>query len=451
VIQATTKQPRYGLGLVLIAIFASVAFLLGSAGSAKASEEHQFCSGKNLAPGVGCYSGFWYMNAAYANSPNGPVCIFLFERGNCMSTANEGVYIGANNPYGYYDRALIFHPENQAGTFKVYGTFWTAEPAQQSPPPPPPPPPPPSTYRYMFGASNGSGISSWNSILSGMSLPDGTRAGDFTGDGKADIVSVEPEGNGKYRYMLGSSSGSAVSSWTQVLSGMGQPKTMSVGDFTGDGKADIVSAEPSGSSYRFMLGTSNGTGVSSWSQVIAGLSEPKAASVGDFSGDGIADIVSVESEGNGKYRYMLGKSSGSAVSSWTQVLSGMSEVKALALGDFTGDGKSDILAVEPEGNGKFRYMLGKSAGTTVSSWTQVLSGMGQPKTMSVGDFTGDGKDDIVSAEPSGSSYRFMLGTSNGTGVSSWSQVLGGLAEPKAAPIGDFSGDGRIDIISVEEQ
>ena len=42
--------------------------------------------------------------------------------------------------------------------------------------------------------------------------------GDLTGDGKADLIAVEAESGGSYHYMLGTSSGSGVSSWTPVQS-----------------------------------------------------------------------------------------------------------------------------------------------------------------------------------------------------------------------------------------
>ena len=103
-----------------------------------------------------------------------------------------------------------------------------------------------SSYRYMLGTSSGGGVSSWNTVLS-ASPPAEVGSGDFNGDGKTDIVSVEPEGGATYRYMLGISSGSGVSSWSKVLSGMSQPTVIGVGDFTGDGKADIVAVEPDGS------------------------------------------------------------------------------------------------------------------------------------------------------------------------------------------------------------
>jgi hypothetical protein len=232
-----------------------------------------------------------------------------------------------------------------------------------------------------------------------MSLPSSMALGDFTGDGKADIVSVEPDGTGKYRYMLGISSGAGVTSWSTILPGMSLPSSMALGDFTGDGKADIVSVEPDGTGkYRYMLGTSSGAGVSSWTPILSGMGLPSRMALGDFTGDGKADIVSVEPEGNGKYRYMLGTSSGSGVSSWGMILPGMGLPSRMAVGDFTGDKKADIVSVEPEGNGKYRYMLGTSSGAGVSSWNPVLPGMSEPSFFNLGDLTGDGKADIVSVE-----------------------------------------------------
>ncbi len=311
-----------------------------------------------------------------------------------------------------------------------------------------------SPPRYMLGTSNGAGTASWVSTLAEISLPTGMSGADFTGDGKADIVAAESEGNGKYRYMLGTSNGTGIASWSQLISGMSQPAGFSVADFTGDGKADIVAAESEGNGkYRYMLGTSNGTGIASWSQLISGMSQPAGFSVADFTGDGKADIVAAESEGNGKYRYMLGTSGGTNISKWNQLISGMSQPVGFSVADFTGDGKADIVAAESEGaNGKYRYMLGTSNGTGISSWNQLLNGKSQPVGFSVADFTGDGKADIVAAESEGGNnkYRYMLGTSSGTGISKWSQLLGTMSQPVGFSVADFTGDGKADIVASEQ-
>jgi hypothetical protein len=309
-------------------------------------------------------------------------------------------------------------------------------------------------FRFMLGLSNGAGIGSWSQVMSEMSGPYLFNLGDFTGDGKADIVSLESDGSGKYRYMLGTSNGSGVAGWSELLGGMGLAVRSDLGDLTGDGKADIVSVETeSTGSYSYRLGVSSGSGVSGWNQIVSWMRTPREADVGDINGDGKSDVVSVESEGGSKYRYQVGFSGVSGiVSNWKTVLTGMGQPSALALGDLTGDGKADIVAVEPEGSGKYRYMLGTSSGTGISSWSSILTGMGLPTRMDLGDFSGDGKADIVAFEPDGSgAYRIMRGLSNGSGISSWSQVLGGLGYPSKAAVGDLTGDGKADVVSVESQ
>ncbi|MGE5335963.1 MAG: FG-GAP repeat domain-containing protein [Nitrososphaerota archaeon] len=325
----------------------------------------------------------------------------------CSGGPNEGVY-------NYSPEGKIQAPaeiDNHAwGENTVFGFVGDCsspcggsgeESGGGSEPPVPPQEPQPevAVYRYMLGTSAGESIASWGTMLTGMSEAKAMSLGDMTGDGKSDIVSVEPEGTGSYRYMLGTSAGENIASWSKILGGMSVPIRLGVGDFTGDGKADILALESEGNGqYRYMLGTSNGGGVSSWKKILGGMSEAKLMSVGDFTGDGKADILALESEGNGKYRYMLGVSSGAGISSWKQVLGGMSEAKAMSVRDMTGDGKADIISVEPEGNGHYRYMLGRSSGGGVATWKQVLGGMSEPKAMSAGDFTGDGKADIVSVE-----------------------------------------------------
>jgi hypothetical protein len=210
-----------------------------------------------------------------------------------VGAAGIGVYYNAN---GNWDLRQGVSGGNPDISFQYGGSAWapivgdwdgngsdTAGARSNDPP------------TYMIGTSNGTAISSWSATLSELSLPAETSAGDFTGDGKADVVVTEPDTGGKYRYVLGTSSGSGISSWNLLKSGMSQPVPFALADFTGDGKADIVAAESEGNGkYRFMLGTSNGSAVSSWNQLMSGMSQPVGFSVSDFTGDGKADVVAAE-------------------------------------------------------------------------------------------------------------------------------------------------------------
>jgi len=109
----------------------------------------------------------------------------------------------------------------------------------------------------------------------------------------------------------------------------------------------------------------------------------------------------------------------------------------------TGDKKADIIAIEPNSDGSSRYMFGKSNGTSSFSWGYTnLKNMGKPQSMQLGDVTGDGKADIVAVEvPAGQPARYMLGKSNGNGTFSWSYTnLRSMGVPYIFCIDDVTGN-----------
>jgi uncharacterized protein YegP (UPF0339 family) len=441
---------RMPLALGAISLMGALILLLGAGIQSAQATEYQFCWGKKLAGyQSGCQGPQRYYSAAYANADKAGVCLFIWDRlSGCLKNPNEGVYDNYGDGYGHLSQPQIVNWSLANVTATVYGIGWDGPPPPESPPPPPPPV---TQYRYMLGTSTGSGVSSWQQILSGMGAAQATGAGDISGDGKADLVTIEDEGNGKYRYMLGNSNGSGIASWSQILSGMSPVNSLQLGDLTGDGKDDIVAIESEGNGkFRYVLGTSNGSGVSSWKSILTGMGAADDMAVGDFTGDGKEDILTVENDGSGKFRYMLGTSNGSGIASWNQVLSGMGDPLDMELGDVTGDGKADVVSEEPEGTGPCRYMLGTSSGAGISSWKQVLSKMTCAQ-FDVGDFSGDGKADIVAFENAGSGqYRYMLGASNGSGFA-WSQILGGLGPSPKRSLGDVTGDGKADIVGIEQE
>ncbi len=311
-----------------------------------------------------------------------------------------------------------------------------------------------SNYRYMLGVSKGTGTSSWSSIATGVNLHGKMNLADFNGDGKADVVAISSDGKGAFTHKIGLSNGSGISSWETVQTWMNKPSSVKTGDFNGDGKADIVSAEPESSgNYRYRVGFSAGaSGISSWKTVIGGMTPPSWLGVADVNADGKADIIALEPEGNGKYRYMFGISNGTGIASWNNAIGGMSPVSWMRVGDVNGDKKADVVAVEEESNNKYRFMFGLSGGTNISSWFQALGGLGPADKFAVGDFTGDGKADVVSVESEGgSNYRYMLGVSSGSGISSWSKVLGSMSHPSFMDLGDVNGDKKADIVAVEPE
>ena len=175
------------------------------------------------------------------------------------------------------------------------------------------------------------------------------------------------------------------------------------GDFSGDGKPDLLARDGDG---RLLMYRGNGAG-----GVRRARAEPSAAgwgrsrrcfAPGDFSGDGKPDVLARDTDGallmyrgDGDGGWVTGKAEkiGSGWGPFTSILAG---------GDFSGDGKPDVLAVNVRRRAAHvprqrRRRLGhrhRRAG-------RLGLGARSPRSPRGGDFTGDGKADVLARSSDG--------------------------------------------------
>jgi hypothetical protein len=80
--------------------------------------------------------------------------------------------------------------------------------------------------------------------------------------------------------------------------------------------------------------------------------------------------------------------------------------------DFTGDGKADVHATKS--NGDLYLYRGNGTGAFTGAGTRIGTGWGTlTKLLSPGDFTGDGKADLIATKTNGDLYLYR---GNGTGA-----------------------------------
>ena len=83
---------------------------------------------------------------------------------------------------------------------------------------------------------------------------------------------------------------------------------------------------------------------------------------------------------------------------------------SVAVGDFNGDGKADLAVVNDSTSNSVSVLLGNGNGTFQAAVNYGLSASGY--SVAVGDFNGDGKADLAVANHSGVSV--LLGNGNGS-------------------------------------
>ncbi|MEU8788721.1 trypsin-like serine protease [Streptomyces sp. NPDC048643] len=126
---------------------------------------------------------------------------------------------------------------------------------------------------------------------------------------------------------------------------------------------------------------------------------------GDLTGDGLPDILSVDSAG--KLWEYPGKGNGT-FSSRVEVGTGWSQYNSVrGHGDFTGDGKADLIARSKSGSYVYLYKgTGKTGSGAFSSRIKVRTWSSYNAFDAVGDVTGDGKADFLARTSGGTLYLY---------------------------------------------
>ena len=237
------------------------------------------------------------------------------------------------------------------------------------------------------------------------------------------------------------------------------------GDFDGDGRADIITflrdtqpGEPVGD---VVVARSNSWGfpnTSSWSGWFCiGL---ETCAVGDFNGDGIDDVAAfVQSTqsgaGMGDVFVSLSNTASFLTSTkWSDFFCLGGET--CVTGDFNGDGKDDILTFvrdSQSGTGSGDVHVSLSNGSTFqpsSLWHDYFCLAGE--SCAVGDFNGDGKDDIVafvrSTQAGAAAGDVYVALSTGAGFAAsqvWHPYF--CVGNEICRVGDVNGDGKADILT----
>jgi hypothetical protein len=278
---------------------------------------------------------------------------------------------------------------------------------------------------------------------------------DFNQDGKLDLAvancGVDQSCNtGMVSVLLGNGDGTFQPSVNYAAGGW--PIAIACGDFNGDDKVDLVTTSwlgPTANTVSVLLG--NGDGTFQAPVEFATGQYPFAVAVGDFNGDGKLDLVTTSADSLLTVSVLLGNGDGT-FQQFVDYPAGLG-TNWVAVGDFNGDGKLD-LATADNSNAEFgnvAVMLGNGDGSFQAPVEYSVGIL--PMYVAVSDLNKDGKQDLVVDNYCGTescqsvalgSVSVLLGNGDGTFQPSANYVVG--YEPRSTAVADVNGDGNPDLV-----
>lgn len=287
----------------------------------------------------------------------------------------------------------------------------------------------------LFARNVGTGT-----FAAGITLARGTAAqdaalGDFNGDGKIDMYMSSGQ------VTLGNGDGTFSGPQTYSSFGLSFLETI---DLNGDGKLDVISDGSGAGEIVVVLGNGNGS-FKAAATYLTGGTDSRRLAFGDYNGDGKLDVATAGVLDQ-TYSVLLGNGDGSFKrgTSFAGVSGAGLGISAITTGDLNGDGILDLASSGDDnliqialgnGNGTFRAPVSYQSGGASNSADDIR----------LADFNRDGILDAVTASwrsPNGT-INVFLGNANGTFKSATTYASVTYAETLV--VTDINGDGLPDI------
>ena len=291
---------------------------------------------------------------------------------------------------------------------------------------------------------------------------------DLSGDGRHEIVVASAWGIGVLRQsgntlnaVMLAPNGTRFGGW---LLNTADNRLGPAGDFDGDGKAEILITSPwgigvlklSGSTFTALMMAPNGTRFGGW---LLNTGDNRFGPVGDVDGDGRAEILITSPWGIGllklsgsTFTALMMAPNGTRFGGW---LLNTADNHFGRIADYDGDNRAELLVTSPWGLGILEMSGATLAspvmapnGTRIGGW---LLNTLDNRLGPVADFDGDRREEILISSPWGLGILKLAATGltvpmmapNGTRFGGW---LLNTADNRFDMVGDYDGDGRAEIL-----
>jgi hypothetical protein len=268
---------------------------------------------------------------------------------------------------------------------------------------------------------------------------------DLNSDGRQDLVYFGDAKDLIVRYNLGTNGWSEPKRW-HLDDGMMSPNALVTGDLNGDGLADIVMLGDSGTAYFFAQQKDH---TLAEPQKIAYSGTPKAVAIADIDGDGKNDLVFVDFDSANPFRLRRQNASGQLD---PELYFKTPPVRSFWLDNLAGDQINYLVSiVQATGRAEVSQFTRKPAeplsGDFKQGQMQILP-LNKTDAAQRGvlwaDVNGDGRTDLIVAEPESGQLTVYLQQADGTLASA--KTFPSLAGVSQIAVADWNKDGQPDIL-----
>jgi hypothetical protein len=291
------------------------------------------------------------------------------------------------------------------------------------------------------------------SFAYGQPIRDETRAGDYNGDGRDDLLCHNSSTGFKWVDYANANGRFMGSDWSRDAQWCKHDSArLFKGDFDGDGRTDLMCHDIDDGFKWIDYANNNGRFLGTdWSRDAQWCrGDGSKVFVGDFDGDGQDDLLCHNSSNGYKWIDYANNNGEFFGTNWSRDADWcQAEGAELFIGDFNADGRDDMLCHNKINGHKwidYADSNGRFLGTNTHHNTAWCSSVGEE--LFVGDFDGDGRDDLLCHGASTGFKWVDYADGNGrfTGTN-WSRDANWCAgSTERLSVGDYNGDGRDDLM-----
>ncbi|MBA3913147.1 MAG: VCBS repeat-containing protein, partial [Acidobacteriales bacterium] len=284
-------------------------------------------------------------------------------------------------------------------------------------------------------ANTGGGLFNVRQGVTVGNMPNGIAVSDYNGDGVLDMA-VADRGDNQVLLLRGNGDGTFTNANNPVTVGA-KPSSIITVDLNKDGILDLVTTNASDNTVSVALGTGSGTFGAARSAKVG--SRPVAVIARDFNTDGNMDLA-VANQNTLTVSVLLGNGDGTFKAAKSYTTGPGTNPSWLDAGALSGTRLSIVVA--NNGTGTISVLLGNGDGTFTLP-VQYTAGSG-PSGIVLADLNGDGNLDAAVSNQTSNTVSVLTGNGNGTFNTHVDYAV--PSNPFFVTTADLSGDGKVDLV-----